>query len=71
MFGEDFRDYLEGEPIHKGDQLQLEAGDRWLWVRYELASFKERQAMLVSSGGALVLDRAEMSFRWKVPEEHV
>ena len=37
--GEDsggWRDFLDGKPIHCGDQLQLWTGERWVYARYEM-----------------------------------
>jgi hypothetical protein len=62
--GFDFRDYLDDKDIHSGDQLDLWHEGRWLAVRYELASFRDRSVVLVGVTQAVALDRMTMRFRW-------
>ena len=62
--GHDFRDYLDGVPIHNGEQLQLLVGEQWIHTRYELADFKRREVGLIGVDCVWKLNRATMLFRW-------
>jgi len=31
-----WRDFLDGKPIHCGNQLQLWTDERWIYTRYEM-----------------------------------
>lgn len=37
-----WRDYLEGKPIHCGEQLQLWTGDEWIYTRYEMGDYQKQ-----------------------------
>lgn len=61
--GGGWRDFLDSKPIHNGDQLQLWTGDKWIYARYEMASYQTQEAVLYSVDIDRWLDRATMSFR--------
>jgi len=65
----DFRDYLDGQPIHNGDQLMLWTGDRWVWARYEVADFHQREVVLDTIEGERRVDRATMHVRWPTKQD--
>ena len=65
--GEDsggWRDFLDGKPIHCGDQLQLWTGDRWVYARYEMCDRSLREVVLASDDQDRWLERDTMLFRW-------
>ncbi len=63
-----WRDFLDGKPIHCGDQLQLWDGDRWIYTRYEMGDRRLREVVLCSVDGDRWLDRDTMRFRWTPSE---
>ncbi len=67
--GDDFRDYLDGKPIHNGDQLMLWYHTTWIWARYEVVEHQQRAVDLYSVDGTRRLDRATMRFRWPTKED--
>lgn len=64
-----WRDYLDGKPIHCGEQLQMWNSDeeKWEWARYEMGDRRKHEVLLVNGEGEWWLDRDTMLFRW--PEE--
>jgi len=69
--GEDsggWRDFLDGKPIHCGDQLQLWTGDRWVYARYEMGDRSLREVVLASVDQDRWLERDTMLFRWPPSE---
>ena len=62
--GGGWRDFLDSKPIHNGDQLQLWTGDKWIYARYETASYQNKEVVLYSVDTVRQLDRATMRFRW-------
>ncbi len=66
-----WRDFLDGQPIHCGDQLQLWDGEpegaslrhRWLYARYEMGDRHLREVVLCSvEGDGRVANR--LRHRW-------
>lgn len=64
--GGGWRDFLDGRAIHCGTQLQLWLGDHWIYARYEIGDYWEREAVLHSVDGERALNRDTMRFRWPV-----
>jgi hypothetical protein len=59
----DWRDHLDGEPIHNGNMLEWWTGTGWQTMRYE--SVGRANAFLVMEDDATqTVDRATMWFHW-------
>jgi len=60
----DWRDYLNGEPIHNGDRFEWWDGTAWMLVRYETAGRTNAYIVVDDSGTTRTIDRETMWFRW-------
>lgn len=60
----DFRDHLDGQPIHNGDQLEVWRNGDWHVVHYEGADFAERAVDVYGDQWVGRLDRTSMRVRW-------
>jgi len=66
-----WRDYLDGRPIHCGDQLMLLTDAGWIWARYEadLRPGSDAAGYLESTDRTRTLDRVQMRFRWPTRDD--
>ncbi len=60
----DWRDHLDGEPIHNGNMLEWWTGTGWQLVRYESAGRAKAFIVIDDEDTTQTLDRDIMRFRW-------